>query len=396
MLSDDMRIGVDASCWSNRRGYGRFTRELVGALLRNDAENEYWLFADHRTADRHEFPIGAHLVPVSTTLPPTEAASASGRRSFRDVWAMTSSVRKHKLDLFFFPASYSYFPILNRTRILLTIHDMIASLHARDVFENKKLERFWKLKHALAIRQADRILTVSQHSKRQIMEGYSVPDSKVSVVPEGPGSVFRKVEMGQEIVRTLRRFEIKTDAPYLLYAGGISPHKNLRRLVDAFSVLLKSHASLQLVLVGDYESDSFYSDYPFLSNQVRELGVQDRVIFTGFVDDEELVHLYNAARVFVFPSLQEGFGLPAVEAMACGTPVVASREGSLPEIVGDSGYYFDPCSTDDLVASVSQVLGDPALQEQMRLKGLERVKQFEWDRASKVTLTIFREMYRKF
>ncbi|MBA2340083.1 MAG: glycosyltransferase family 4 protein, partial [Pyrinomonadaceae bacterium] len=151
-------------------------------------------------------------------------------------------------------------------------------------------------------------------------------------------------------------------------------------------------SDVKLVLVGDYKNDTFYSDYTSLKMLVEQLNLTDRVIFTGFIEDGDLVYLYNAASLLAFPSLEEGFGLPAIEAMACGAPVVASNRGSLPEIVGNAGRFFDPYDQPAIAEALCQVLGDDELRKKMSVMGVMRAQQFTWDRAAQDTLAIFREL----
>jgi len=391
-----MRIGVDACCWSNRRGFGRFTRELLSALLAVDQNNEYLFFVDKDTAATEEFPEGVNLVVAQTQVSPIQAASASGRRSLGDLWALTRQVMKHEVDLFFFPAVYSYFPIVNRTKVVVTIHDMIADNHPDSVFPNQKLKLFWKAKQQLAVRQARMILTVSQFSKRQIVDFFKIPESRVQAISEGPNAVFGLRDRDEKLNHVLRHYRLDPGRRFLMYVGGISPHKNLGALIDAYhQVQMDSRFSdVKLVLVGDYKNDSFFSDYPRLVSQVEQLGLRENVILTGFVEDQELAYLYNAASLLVLPSLEEGFGLPIVEGMACGTPVVASDRGSLPEILGDAGRFFDPYRPETIATTLRDVLGDATLRQEMSRRGLARAKQFTWEQAAKKTLGIFNELAR--
>ena len=389
-----MRIGVDACCWSNRRGFGRFTRELLEAMLAIDKKNEYLFFIDKDTAAGDRMPEKVRTIVAPTLVSPTEAASAEGRRSLRDLWALSRQVMKHPLDLFFFPAVYSYFPIFNRTKIVVTIHDVIADHHPDLVFPNRKLKLFWKLKQNMAIRQADLILTVSENARQQIVEYFKIPESRVRAISEAARAVFAVLPQDEEMATVLRRYQLDSRKRFLLYVGGISPHKNLQALVAAFHQLISDSrfADVRLMLVGDYKNDSFFSAYSSLKNYIDQLHLGERVIFTGFIADMDLACLYNSATLLVLPSLEEGFGLPAIEAMACGTPVVSSDRGSLPEVLGEAGQFFDPLDTKMMADALRRVLSDDDLRQEMRAAGLVRARQFTWNKAAKDTLAIFDEV----
>jgi glycosyltransferase involved in cell wall biosynthesis len=394
MVGNNMQIGVDACCWSNNRGFGRFTRELLKALVSIDDDNDYYFFVDKDTAVTSEFPGGANVVVAQTSVAPTQAASASGRRSISDLWGMCRQVMKRDLDLFFFPAVYSYFPVFNRLNIVLTIHDMIADHHPTKVFPSKMLMLFWKLKQNLAIRQANLIVTVSEYSKRQIIEYYNIPESHVRVITEGPSSTFRVIAKDDEMIRVCRHYQLDCGQRFILYVGGFSPHKNLHALVDVFHQLTidPTYSDIKLVLVGDYEKDPFYSDYESLKSLTEQLGLTQKVIFTGFVEDSDLAYLYNAATLLVFPSLEEGFGLPAIEAMACGTPVISSNRASLPEILGDAGLFFDPYRPQTMLSVLKRVLNNDTLRNEMGDRGFMRSRQFTWETAARKTLSVFTEL----
>lgn len=385
------RIGIDACCWSNRRGFGRFTRELLTVLVAADTKHEYIFFVDQDTARTGEFPPEVKLVVAQTEVAPTVAAAASGRRSLKDMWALSRAVAKEPIDLFFFPAVYSYFPIVNRCKIIVTIHDMIADHHPERVFPNWKSKVFWKLKQNIALRQGDMILTVSNHAKRQIVDYFRIPAARVATTTEGPSEAFTYRPNSTKAASVLERYGLQPDEPFVLYVGGISPHKNLGVLVDAFHQLSNDplFARHKLVLVGDYKGDVFYSHYGDLKADIEQRGLEKAVLFTGFVPDPELVELYNAARALVLPSLEEGFGLPAVEAMACGTPLISSDRGSLPEVVGQAGRLFDPCRPDVLVTVLREVLGSESMRDQMRQAGLKRSRLFTWESAAQSTVRLF-------
>jgi glycosyltransferase involved in cell wall biosynthesis len=388
-----MRIGVDTCCWGNKRGFGRFTRELLQALIAFDRSNEYVFFVDSKTGDLDEIPSEVRTIVVNTKYSQVQAAAADGRRSLGDVWAMSREVMKHQFDVFFFPAVYSYFPILNRTKIVLTIHDLIADHHPELVFPNAKTKCFWKLKQRMAVRQADLIATVSEYSRKEIASYFQLPASRLRIISEAARPVFRVVPKNNGYVSALDKYGLSAEEQFLLYVGGISPHKNLGKLVHAFKIIVDADllGSLKLVIVGDYKDDPFFSSYPDLKRQISDLGLDEKVFFTGFVPDAELAYLYNAATLLVFPSLEEGFGLPAIEAMACGTPVAASKTGSLPEVLGLAGRYFDPENVDEMAAVVSKILADEPLRNQMKADGLKRSKIAGWERSAGDALAIFRE-----
>lgn len=392
-----MRIGIDATCWQNKRGYGRFTRELLEAVLEADKANEYLFFVDPATEESGELPMDVQKVVVNTSVAPIEAASAEGRRSLRDVWAMSREVMRHKPDLFFFPTVYSYFPILSRTKIIVTVHDVIAEHHPDLIFPNARSKFFWGLKQKAAIRQADIIATVSEYSKQQIIEYFGVSPSRLRIISEAARPAFRVLEKDEAMSRALERHHVAPNEKFLLYVGGISPHKNLSTLISAFESVNKTRSNdrVKLVLVGDYKGDSFFSAYPALKEQIGRLGLDDQITFTGYVPDEDLAFLYNGASALVFPSLEEGFGLPAVEAMACGTPVAASNCGSLPEVIGSAGRFFDPRDPVDIANVLARILDDDELRASMKKAGLSRSKEFLWKKAAHETLSIFDELVTK-
>ncbi len=388
-----MRIGIDASCWINRRGYGRFARELLTTLVEQDTQNRYTFMADFDPAGCEETPVGGSWVRVRTTTPAAQAAAAGGRRSITDMWAMRQAVRRGRFDLFFFPSVYTYFPVPEKVKVVVAVHDVIPERFPTHVFPHWRAALLWKLKVLAARRRADLVVTISEASKQGLVEEFRIPENRIRVIPEAADRRFRCLTSDQdlqEVEDRRRRF----GHPFLLYVGGISPHKNLGLLLDVLAALRRQTAyrDCRLVLVGDYKRDVFYSSYEALQRQAADLGLGDAVVFTGYVSDAELVYLYNAAAVFVLPSLCEGFGLPILEAMACGTPVVASAAGSLPEVIGDTGLL---CNVGDPAAfrkAIERILHDPELRATLRERGLKRAEQFSWEESARLTQNIFEQL----
>lgn len=388
-----MRIGIDACCWSNRRGFGRFTRELVSHMVAEFPVHEFVLTTDRQTADAYQFPPGARVEVVNTRRQPTRAAAAHGARSPADLWRMSRAVSRQRLDVFFFPAVYSFYPLLRRIPTVVTFHDAIAESQPDLIFPGLKSRLLWNLKMQLALRQADRILTVSENSRAQIASAFRYPESAIHVIGEGPNGLFRPRSDPEALQRVRNHYHLPERVPLILYVGGISPHKNLQGLLRAVAHLRRdAQTAWHLVLVGDHTNDSFYGCYQELVALCRQLELVERVTFTGFVPDEHLVTLYNAATVVVLPSFNEGFGLPVVEAMACGVPVAASRRGSLPEVIGSAGLLFDPENEQEMAAVLLRLLDDAPLRQHLREEGLRRAETFSWKAAAAKTIRLFEDM----
>ena len=385
-----MRMGIDACCWSNRRGFGRFTRELVGRMVAEFPQHEYTLVVDDRTAAGSAFPPGARVEVVRTRKQPTEAASAESARSPLDLWRMSRATSRLPVDVFFFPAVYSFYPLLRRIPLVVGFHDAIAETHPNLIFPGWRARTLWGVKTWLARKQAERLMTVSASAKARLAATFGYPESRIHVVTEGPSDAFRPMEDREPIGRVLARYHLPAERPLILYVGGISPHKNLQGLLRAASLL--KDLACHVVIVGDHTHDRFYGCYDELLSLSRELGLEDRVSFTGFVPNEDLVVLYNAATLLVLPSFDEGFGLPVVEAMACGLPVAASRRGSLPEVLGSAGALFDPEQAGEIAAAVRRLLDDPGEREDLRREGLKRVRQFSWSAAARQAVRLLEEV----
>ncbi len=384
-----MRIGIDGSCLSNRRGFGRFARQLLGALAAQPGGHQFTVFVDGPSASKVEVPAPFERVVVDVGEAPSRAARAQGRRRWRDMIAMGLAVARSRIDLMYFPATYSFFPVWNVPRLVVTMHDTLPLTHPELVFPSLSGRLAWRLKEATAARWADRIVTVSEASRKAIGAWSGWSDDRIRVITEGPDPIFRPRGGEPQACLVLERFAIPPDARYLLYVGGLSPHKNLIRLIEAFAQGAADDALL--VLAGDV-NDVFHTHVPEIRATVERLQINDRVIMTGFVPDDDLVFLYSRAYALVSPSLMEGFGLPAVESMACGTPVVSSCAGSLPEVVGDAGVYFDPTNVGSMAEVIGSFLSNGERRDAMAHRARERAALFTWEASARALIACFDEL----
>ena len=384
-----MKIGIDGSCLSNRRGFGRFARQLVGALARQPGSHQFTVFVDGPSAAQVEVPAPFERVVVDVGEAPSRAASAQGRRRWRDMIAMGLAVARSPIDLMYFPATYSFFPVWNVPKLVVTMHDTLPLTHPELVFPSLSGRLAWRLKEATAARWADRIVTVSEASRKAIQAWSGWPDDRIRVITEGPEPIFKPAADDPLAATVIERFKIPPTARYLLYVGGLSPHKNLLRLVEAFAQ--GAPDDVFLVLTGDVH-DVFHTHVPQIRAVVERHHLDDRVIMTGFVNDDDLVFLYSRAHALILPSLMEGFGLPAVEAMACGTPVISSHAGSLPEVVGDAGVYFDPTDVGSMAGAIRSFLSDADRRAAMARRARERAGLFTWERSARLLLECFEEL----
>lgn len=372
-----LRIGIDGTPLANTRGFGRFARELVHALALLDSPHQFVAFIDKPSLDssRVKIPLTFETHAVSVRQAPTQAASSSGRRRLSDMLALAHAAARANLDAFYFPTTYTFFPVWNVGPVVVTAFDTMP-LDFPDLFFTKPTHRAaWRIKEQLAVATAKRVLTTSEFSKNSLMRHYGGPPERYQVVPCAPSSAFKPITNPDDITAAQLRYHINPSKPFLMYVGGLSPHKNLVRLIQAFAAA--SCQDAQLVLVGDF-ADVFHTHIPELQAATAQLGLEDRVIFTGFVPDPDLACLYNAALALVQPSLIEGFGLPPVEAMACGTPVLASHAGSLPEVVSDAGLLFDPRDVDAIRAAIDAITHNPTLRSNLAQRAIARARDFQW------------------
>lgn len=360
-----MRIGLDARMLTYS-GIGTYLRNLVSMLLDLPGEEEYFLFGKD--------------AEVQSILKERRYRGITWKAGPYDLWSLLMNpIKKSNVDVFHCPHYNMPFGIKQSS--VITIHDLIH-LVCPDLLTDRRAHWYASWMLPSAAHRASHIITVSEYSKHEILQHLKIPETKVTVIYHGVEEAFHplsKVEV--ESYRIARRLPER----FLLSVGLLKPHKNVVRLLQAFSALHLDGVSL--ILVG--KRDSRYRELDMI---LEKETLHQNVIFLSSIPFEELPLLYNAAESLILPSLYEGFGLPALEAMACGTPVVCSQATSLPEVVGDAAVLVDPLLVSSLAEGMKNILGDFTLRSELRRKGLERAKQFRWQDSAAKTLKVYREV----
>jgi glycosyltransferase involved in cell wall biosynthesis len=357
-----VRIAIDIRKYQDF-GIGTYIRNLVHHLARIDQKTEYVLLCRPTDRSRIAIPSGNFRL-VDEPSPPNSAAEHV---------RIPVSLRRERIDLFHSP-HYVLPPLIN-CRSVVTIHDCIHLMFPQ-YQPNRLAHLYARLQMWTAAHRSDRVLTVSETSKQDILRRFRIPADKVTVVYNAIDERLTVPPTAEDIEHVRDRYQLKD--PFVLYVGNIKPHKNIERLIEAFRELRREaqFESLKLVIIGDE-----ISRYQGLRRAVHQHKLHKHVRFLGFVPPDTLGVLYRVARVFVFPSLYEGFGLPPLEAMYLGTPVVTSNVSSLPEVVGDAAILVDPYSPASIAEGMRKALTDESLRASLRVSGMARAREFSWARS---------------
>lgn len=368
-----MPIYIDiAAAVHSRAGLGRYAESLARALV-DETPGQYALFFN-ATQPVRPMPRLDALARRSVPLgyKPWRMAVWLGQLAHLGFDRLLPDARLyHATEHLLMP--------LRDTPAVLTVHDLIFELFP----EHHKRLNYWFLKTAmpLFVRRADAIIAISKATQRDLVRLYGTPDRKITVIYEGVSPAFQPASPAA-VSRVRQVYDLPDQ--FLLCVGTIEPRKNLKRLLEALARLRQSTPDLHLVVVGKkgWLYDEFF-------RTIERLGLDQVVHMPGYVPDADLSAVYSAAEALILPSVYEGFGLPLLEAMACGAPVVSSNAASLREIGGSAASYFDPLSTYDIVAKVGAVLGDPALRAELRRAGRARAAEFSWRQTAQETLALY-------
>jgi glycosyltransferase involved in cell wall biosynthesis len=377
-----MRIGIDTtSAVMQGGGIGRYTRELVQATLAQDTDNEYILFSASMPPDKslpQIFPSNGRVT--------YKIAPVSEQWLYR-LWyraRLPVSVQRFmgKLDIFHSP-DFVLPPVSGSIPTLLTVHDL-SFVHFPEVYPEVLVNYLNKVV-PWSVERATYILADSAATKQDLMETWQVPDEKVAVLYSGVGSAFGRVEDEDEITAVRQKYNLG-DVPYLLSVGTVQPRKNYQMLIQAFAPLADKWPH-NLYIAGG--KGWLYDE---MMTEIERQGLTNRVRFIGFVDDEDLPTLYSGASLYLFPSLYEGFGLPMLEAMACGVPVIASNVSSLPEVGGETAVMLPPHSPSEWTQTIDKILSSPEKQQKMVSLGYQKIQEFSWEKSSVQLLRIYQTL----
>jgi len=370
-----MRIGIDAQLLAQREsGVEGCVRSLVEALAQVDDENEYVIYT-HGDAPGLDLHGNPRLAVRVTALP-------CRIRWVRILWQQMVLPRlllRDRIDVLHAPAYVS--PLGAPRPVVVTMHDVIAAKFPEMCKRANAIH--YGLMLPRVARKAARIIASSECTRRDIVARLHVPRQKVDVIHPGVSSEFRPIEASEKRAQVARRMQLPRG--FILFVGNLEPKKNLPTLIRAFARVKRKRGVEQRLVIGGRRGWKCRDVF----EAVQEEGLGGQVHFCGRVSDEDLAALYSMADLFVFPSLYEGFGLPPLEAMACGTPVVAGDAGSLPEVLGDAALLVRPESVSELAEAMHRALAEPSLRHDLRRKGMKRARMFDWARAARETVAVY-------
>jgi glycosyltransferase involved in cell wall biosynthesis len=377
-----MKIGINALFMHYpTTGSGQYLTNLIKALAEVDNHNDYILLGPQPTSHAENSPLPYQVYPVAGFARRTENIE----KVFWEQLTCPAAARAIKADLLHVP--YFAPPLIPRIPTVVTIQDII-SLRLPAYRATGKVQMYMNLV-ARAAHRASMVITISQHARQDIIDMLHIPSERIRVIYQAVGEEYQPVTNQEQIKAARMRYGL--GERYIFYIGGLDQRKNVPQLVRAFAHLQAQIGDphLQLFISGNPDKQKGPL-FPDPRPVAADLGMSGQIIYR-FVEEEDKPAIYSGASLFVFPSIYEGFGLPPLEAMACGTPVVCSNRTSLPEVVGDAAITVDPDDTHALMDAIRRVLTDEALHTDLCARSLERAKQFSWHKTAQDTLAVYEE-----
>lgn len=355
-----MKIGIDVqTTLGQKTGFGFYVENLVAHLKKYNHKNFYKLYKPEYQSDFN-----------------------TPQRFKWDQFSFPNMAKQDRVDILHQPCFSA--PVFYSGKVVVTIHDLIAIKFNKDIpFYSRQFFGKWM---PFSYRYADRIIAISEHTKKDIIDILKIPEEKITVIYEAADAACKYVSDKNIINKVKNKYGIKGD--YLIHIGTINPRKNLEFLIKVFSEVVKKHPSIKLVITG---KKGWY--YEGLFKLVEKLNLKKNVIFTGYIEDSEKPVLYSGAKIFLFPSLYEGFGLPILESMACKTPVISSNTSSLPELIGDAGIKISPHKKDEWVSAIDNLLSDEKIRKKFIDKSASQLEKFSWDKCAKETIKVYEDLY---
>ena len=370
-----MRIAIDArgiNLYSGT-GIGTYTENVLKNLINIDTLNNY-----------HVFWSGNNYESIKKENCKIVMTSKKHQRFFEDYY-FAENISKENIDIYHMPQNGIGFCKEIPCKKVVTIHDLIPYVMPETVGRGYLL-KFLKEMPSI-IENCDGIITVSEFSKRDILKFFPIDERKIFVTPLAADKKYMPLDKVPCKNFLAKAYNIT--APFILYLGGFSERKNVASAITAFSKVYKELSkNYNLVIVGDYKDPS-----QKLVKLTQELKIESHVIFTGFVPEDHLPVFYNCCDTFIYPSFYEGFGLPPLEAMSCGTPVIASSLTSIPEVIGDGGILINPYDISEISLAIGNLLSDETLKSELSSKALIRANEFSWRNTAQSTLKVYESVY---
>ena len=371
-----MRIGIDLTPLPpDPVGAGTYMIQLVRAISKLPSEHQFVLIAQ---------PKGRRLVGEILNPNVTWAMTPERSPALRLLWEQIGlPVLVSQLNLDLLHSLHYTRPYFLPSRSVVTFHDMTFFLFPELHTRSKRL--FFPGAIRISAKRADGIIAVSESTRRDAIQILNIPPEKIYSIPSGIGAEFHPI-LDQEILQECQsKYNLPSD--FILFVGLIEPRKNLPMLLRSYSQLKKFHLDLPLVLVGRKGWQ-----FEIVAELIKELGIENKVLLTGYIPDQDLPLIYNLARLFVYPSSYEGFGFPPLEAMACGTPIITTAVSAMLETIGSAGVLIPPQDEDALTKALIMLLSDQEYQEFLSNLGKQRVEEFTWERSARETVHIYEQV----
>lgn len=350
--------------------YTVYIYNLIKNLNILDKENEYCMI-HHTKMDLDIYRSNKEIIVPLTPFKPLNGL-------FWRYVLLPKKLKSQDFDLVHDPRGIGLFSLDMPFKKVITVQDISSLIYPK---MNARGYITWKLFAKKAIERSDKVIAISECLKQDVIKYLKIPEEKIKVIYNGKAERFEPLNR-KEIAEVKRKYDL--DFPFILYVGVLQPRKNIPNIIKAYYKLKRDGTKHKLVIAGGKGWQ-----YKEIFEIVEKLNLQKDVIFTGHIPDEDLPRLYNAADLFVFPSVYEAFGLPPLEAMACGTPVITSNIGAFPEVVGAAGIMVDPYDVDGLAKAMHEVLNNDGLRADMIKNGLEKAKLFSWEKCAKEVLEVY-------